>query len=72
MLRERSLELALVGALLSSGLAASPAAGQLPAGTWQYLWGDEFTLDSLDDKKWIDAYPWGRTHNHDAYTAPRM
>jgi beta-glucanase (GH16 family) len=57
-------------ALLLSVLVDSRADAQLPAGTWQYLWGDEFTLDTLDAKKWIDAYPWGRTHNHDAYVAP--
>src|SRR5687767_12296963 len=56
-------------ALFLSGLIVSPAAAQLPAGTWQYLWGDEFTLSTLDSQKWINAYPWGRSHNHDAYTS---
>ena len=56
---------------LTLAAASVPARAQLPPGTWQYLWGDEFTLDTLDGKKWIDAYPWGRTHNHDAYVAPQ-
>jgi autotransporter-associated beta strand protein len=57
-------------ALFFIALTVSPATAQLPAGTWQYLWGDEFTLSTLDSQKWINAYPWGRTHNHDAYMAP--
>lgn len=40
---------------------------QLPAGTWQYHWGDEFNDSTLDTMKWSVNYPWGPTHNHDAY-----
>ncbi|HWP40528.1 MAG TPA: family 16 glycosylhydrolase, partial [Tepidisphaeraceae bacterium] len=43
--------------MLLAGLSASPAAA-LPAGTWQYLWGDEFTLNSLDTLKWSYGKPW--------------
>ncbi len=44
----------------------SPAYAQLPAGTWQYAWGDDFSGRTLDLTKWSYNYPWGTTHNHDA------
>jgi autotransporter-associated beta strand protein len=46
---------------------ASVSHAQLPAGTWQYHWGDEFNDSTLDMMKWSVNYPWGPTHNHDAY-----
>ena len=51
----------------ASLVAAPPAA----TGTgWDLVFADEFSGTSLDTMKgWIDAYPWGRTHNHEAYVA---
>jgi autotransporter-associated beta strand protein len=49
-------------------LALLPLAvhAQLPSGTWQYAWGDDFSGKTLDQTKWSYNYPWGTTHNHDA------
>lgn len=47
-------------------LIASHAGAQLPAGTWQSQWGDDFSGATLDQTKWSYHYPWGTTHNHDA------
>lgn len=51
--------------LAATARAAPPAA----AGTgYDLIFADEFSGAALDTVKgWIDAYPWGRTHNHDAY-----
>jgi autotransporter-associated beta strand protein len=57
----------LVGWVLVIALAAPEVHAQLPAGTWQYHWGDEFNDSTLDTMKWSVNYPWGPTHNHDAY-----
>ena len=40
-----------------------------PSSTYKLVFADEFNGTALDTVKWIDAYPWGRTHNHDAYMA---
>jgi autotransporter-associated beta strand protein len=31
------------------------------------LYADEFGGSSVDTQKWVTQYPWGPTHNHDAY-----
>jgi autotransporter-associated beta strand protein len=49
---------------------ASSAIAQLPTGTWQYHWGDEFQGPTLDTTKWSYNYPWGTTHNHLAVMSP--
>ncbi len=63
---------------LSSFLCALPVAVMLlfidsvqaaPSG-YELIFTDEFNGSSLDTLKWQDKYPWGRTHNHDAYSAP--
>lgn len=46
--------------------AVAPLAAQLPAGNWQYQWGEDFSGTTLDTTKWSYNYPWGTTHNHDA------
>src|SRR5262245_29224107 len=55
--------------LLATALAVR-ATAQLPSGTWQLRWADEFKLTELNDKKWIPRYPWGTTHNHEANMSP--
>lgn len=60
MIRPCSLTVALTLALVSSARA------QLPAGNWQYAWGDDFSGQTLDLTKWSYNYPWGTTHNHNA------
>ncbi len=60
-------------ARLAAGLGwalASAASAQLPAGNWQYAWGDDFSGETLDLTKWSYNYPWGTTHNHDAVMSP--
>ncbi len=56
--------------LAALALPAGHASAQLPSGTWQLRWADEFKLTELDDKKWIPRYPWGTTHNHQANSVP--
>ncbi len=52
------------------GVAASATAHAAPpSSSYKLVFADEFNGASLDPVKWIDAYPWGRTHNHDAYMA---
>jgi beta-glucanase (GH16 family) len=51
-------------ALLTGTALAAPPTG------YKLVFTDEFNSDSLDTLRWIDRYPWGRTHNHDAYVAP--
>ncbi|QDU90941.1 Endo-1,3-1,4-beta-glycanase ExsH [Pirellulimonas nuda] len=58
--------------ILLGGLSATSghALAAPPAG-YQLLFADEFNATTtLDSMKWLDRYPWGRTHNHDAYAAP--
>ena len=52
--------------LLAVLLMPCTSSAQLPAGTWQYSWGDDFSGKSLDLTKWSYNYPWGATHNHNA------
>jgi autotransporter-associated beta strand protein len=62
--------LAAVLAVLSVALtAARPTEAAPPSTTYKLVFADEFNGSALDTVKWIDAYPWGRTHNHDAYMA---
>ncbi|MFM7207538.1 MAG: autotransporter-associated beta strand repeat-containing protein [Planctomycetaceae bacterium] len=49
--------------------AAAGAHAAPPSTTYKLVFADEFNGAALDTVKWIDAYPWGRTHNHDAYMA---
>lgn len=68
LMSNRQSILALAAAWL---LAPSSAAfAQLPSGTWQYQWGDEFGSTSLDQTKWSYNYPWGATHKPDATMSP--
>lgn len=60
----------LITAVLCSGGLMATESQALPAGSWQYQWGDEFNGNSLDLRKWSYNYPWGSTHNHDAYMDP--
>ena len=65
--------LLLAAALTASlGRATVVAAPPAAAGSgFDLVFADEFNGTSLDSMKgWIDAYPWGRTHNHVAYMAP--
>ena len=48
-----------------SFIYASPPEG--PGYSWKLIFEDNFNGTSLDTGKWIDQYPWGRTHNHNAY-----
>jgi autotransporter-associated beta strand protein len=66
--RPRSLWIGVAPALLAavSGPSASAAP---PSSSYKLVFADEFNGAALDTVKWIDAYPWGRTHNHDAYMA---
>ena len=45
----------------SSAIAAPPGSG------WRLHFADEFSGDTVDTTKWQTRYPWGRTHNHQAY-----
>jgi len=53
-----------------SYLMSTACSAQLPAGNWQYHWGDEFANPTLDSTKWSHNYPWGTTHNHLATMNP--
>jgi autotransporter-associated beta strand protein len=59
---------AVLRSLLLFGLLhfALATHAQLPSGTWQYSWGDDFSGKTLDQTKWSYNYPWGTTHNHNA------
>lgn len=59
---------ALVPALWLAVAAVSGTAAP-PSTAYKLVFADEFNGSALDTVKWIDAYPWGRTHNHDAYMA---
>lgn len=48
---------------------AGAATAAPPSSAYKLVFADEFNGAGLDTMKWIDAYPWGRTHNHDAYMA---
>jgi len=58
----------LVPALWLGAAAASVEAAP-PSTAYKLVFADEFNGSALDTVKWIDQYPWGRTHNHDAYMA---
>ena len=59
----------LWAAVLWLALPASGGMAAPPSATYKLVFADEFNGAALDTVKWIDAYPWGRTHNHDAYMA---
>jgi autotransporter-associated beta strand protein len=54
----------ITASFLALGLV--PLSAQLPSGSWQYHWGEDFSGTTLDTTKWSYNYPWGTTHNHDA------
>jgi autotransporter-associated beta strand protein len=58
--------LALAATVVVVGAVAHAAP---PSSAYKLVFADEFNGTGLDTMKWIDAYPWGRTHNHDAYMA---
>jgi autotransporter-associated beta strand protein len=58
----------LFGSVLCTKIVqATPPSGT----TWGLLHADEFGGTSVDTQKWITQYPWGPTHNHDAYALPQ-
>jgi autotransporter-associated beta strand protein len=59
----------VVAAVLWLALPAASATAAPPSTAYKLVFADEFNGAALDTVKWIDAYPWGRTHNHDAYMA---
>jgi len=64
-----SRKIKMAGAAVALSVT-SQALAQLPAGNWQYQWGDDFAGSTLDQTKWSYNYPWGTTHNHDAVMNP--
>lgn len=60
---------AFVVALLVVAVSGAVATAAPPSSTYKLVFADEFNASGLDTMKWIDAYPWGRTHNHEAYMA---
>lgn len=61
--------LCLIAVAFGGEVFGGRAAAAPPSSTYKLVFADEFNGASLDTLKWIDAYPWGRTHNHDAYMA---
>jgi autotransporter-associated beta strand protein len=70
ILRMISRHTVTAAAVIVATTAMLRAHGQLPAGNWQYQWGDDFSGSTLDQAKWGYNYPWGSTHNHDATMNP--
>jgi autotransporter-associated beta strand protein len=69
--RSRPFPLSLAGlAALLAAVIPAPSTAAPPSTAYKLVFADEFNGAALDSVKWIDAYPWGRTHNHDAYMAP--
>lgn len=71
MPRRAPLVAACSAAAMIGGMTVSPARADPPGSGYKLIFADEFDGTSLDTLKWVDAYPWGRTHNHDAYMAPQ-
>ncbi len=62
------LKFSLQTAFLFFSLSVSQPSWAQPPGTgWRLHFCDEFSGDQVDSLKWLSRYPWGRTHNHDAY-----
>lgn len=62
--------LAAASALLIAGLASPVPADPPPyeGRSWRLVFGDEFDGTAVDTTRWNFHYPWGRTHNHEAYS----
>lgn len=60
----RSRALLVSASLVPSAIAAAP-----PSASYRLNFADEFNGTTLDSNRWLDQYPWGRTHNHEAYVA---
>ncbi len=60
---------AFVVALVVAAVSGAVATAAPPSSTYKLVFADEFNASGLDTMKWIDAYPWGRIHNHEAYMA---
>lgn len=58
---------AAVAASLAVAGTTRTAWGDPPSGDWRVEFADEFSGTTLDTVKWSYNYPWGNTHNHDAY-----
>lgn len=56
--------------LALSGLACAAIAAP-PGDGWRLAFVDEFVGNEVDRNKWGNAYPWGNTHNHEAYMLER-
>jgi autotransporter-associated beta strand protein len=54
-------------AVVLGGCTAAALAGP-PSGDWRLTFADEFAGSRIDNRKWITQYPWGPTHNHEAYS----
>ncbi len=58
-----------LGMAMSLSLPTASVLAGPPGSGYEILWADEFANDTLNTMKWQSKYPWGRTHNHDAYAA---
>lgn len=65
-----ALRAAVAGVVMAPFALPAPALAAPPSSDYRLVWGDEFNGTLLDTSKWNYNYPWGPTHNHDAYMDP--
>lgn len=63
-----SLRLLAMAVLSFSAFEAPAAPPGYEARRWSLVFEDNFDGTALDEAKWSYHYPWGRTHNHEAYS----